>query len=333
MKNYIIKKLSAVREGQLLEFYAKVYKNIDKEFVKNLRWQYRINYNKFEPIVIIVEDKIIGHAGLIPGEVENQGQKYSVIWGADFDILPEYRSKGYGKILVKEWMRICPHQISFGNNLSFRLFRKLNWKTNFSTNRKVYPINYSKIIPIIKNFKLSISDNLIRYFLKKSLKDKKLIKPEKISEKIIERLPKLEKREEQSLVYVVRDESWFNWRLIESPYKNDIFFFEDNNEFIIARVFYQNKVKRLNVLYTNAINSGKNIFKLLLKWSVENEIDFIWHITNSSKNSSQLFSTIYKKKMNFAFNTSSPSLFQGLERGLVNIQGIDGDIDHIARER
>ena len=167
MKNYIIKKFSSINEVQLYQFYKKVYRNIDKTFIKNIRWQYRIGYNQFEPIVIIVENKIIGHAGLIPGEIENQGQKYPVIWGSDFDILPEFRSRGYGKILTNEWMKICPNQISFGNNLSFGLFKRLNWKTNFSTIRKIYPINYFKITPIIKNFGLNIGNNFIRYFLKK----------------------------------------------------------------------------------------------------------------------------------------------------------------------
>jgi hypothetical protein len=333
VKNYIIKKFSSINEVQLYQFYKKVYRNIDKTFIKNIRWQYRIGYNQFEPIVIIVENKIIGHAGLIPGEIENQGQKYPVIWGSDFDILPEFRSRGYGKILTNEWMKICPNQISFGNNLSFGLFKRLNWKTNFSTIRKIYPINYFKITPIIKNFGLNIGNNFIRYFLKKNLKDKKLIKPEKISKTIIQNFIKFKKEEKSISVYISRDESWFNWRLIESPYKNDIYFFEDNDEFVIGRIFYQNKIKRLNVLYTNAINSEQSIFKLLLKWSIENEIDFIWHITNSSKDSNQLFSTIYKKKMNFAFNTSNIILSQVLEKGLINTQGIDSDIDSIARER
>jgi hypothetical protein len=72
VKNYIIKKISEISEYQLFEFYNKVYKNINKSFIKNLNWYYRVGYNAFEPIVIIVEDKVIGHAGLIPTEIEYQ---------------------------------------------------------------------------------------------------------------------------------------------------------------------------------------------------------------------------------------------------------------------
>jgi hypothetical protein len=51
------------------------------------------------------------------------------------------------------------------------------------------------------------------------------------------------------------------------------------------------------------------------------------------KNSNNLFSMILKKKLNFAFNTSSLDLSRSLEGGLTNAQGIDSDIDYILRDR
>ena len=165
MKTYIIKKLSETDKSQLFDFYRKVYSNISKSFITNLKWYYRIGYNNFEPIVIIVENKIIGHAGLIPGDIESQNKIYPTIWFTDFIILPEYRTKGYGKILTEEWMKICPHQITFCNNSSLKVFKKLKWKSNLLTSRNIYPINYFNIAPVIKNFGLNIGNNLIRYFL------------------------------------------------------------------------------------------------------------------------------------------------------------------------
>ena len=333
MKNYIIKKISAIREDQLFEFYAKVYDSINKSFIKNLRWYYRIGYNKFESIVIIVDDKIIGHAGLIPVEIENQGKKHSAIWFTDFIILPEQRSKGYGKILTEEWMRICPHQITFCNASSLKIFKKLNWKCNFLVNRNIYAINPFKIIPVIKNFGLNIADNLTRYFLKNNLKEKKLIKSEKISDTIIQNLVKLEKEKKLNMAPIIRDESWFRWRLIETPYRDDIYFFEDGGEFIIAHIFNQGKIKRLNILYSNSTNNKEGIFKTVIKWSIENKIDFIWYLNSKFKNSNNFFSIFYEKNLNFAFNSSSSDLSEALDKGLVNAQGIDSDIDYIARDR
>ena len=79
MKTYIIKKLSEVDKSQLFDFYKKVYNNVDKSFIENIKWYYRIGYNSYEPIVIIVNNRIIGHAGLIPNDIKLQNKKYSVI--------------------------------------------------------------------------------------------------------------------------------------------------------------------------------------------------------------------------------------------------------------
>ena len=333
MKTYIIKKLSETDKNQLLDFYRKVYSNVQKSFIENIKWYYRLGYNKFEPIVIIVNNKIIGHAGLIPNDVKLQNRKYSVVWFTDFIILPEYRAKGYGKILALEWMKICAHQITFCNNSSLSLFKKLNWKNNSLTNRNVHPINYFSTIPLLKIFGLSVGNDLIRYFLKRKLKNAKSIVPVQISERIIRELAKPDQRIENYKATLVRDESWFRWRLIETPYQKDIFVFEENNQFIIGHVFKHKNLKRLNILYTNSVNSDKNIFESIVKWSIDNQIDFIWHLTFNLKNSNNLFSMFLKKKLNFAFNTSSADLSLSLENGLINAQGIDSDIDYILRDR
>ena len=333
MKTYIIKKLSETDKSQLFDFYRKVYSNISKSFITNLKWYYRIGYNNFEPIVIIVENKIIGHAGLIPGDIESQNKIYPIIWFTDFIILPEYRTKGYGKILTEEWMKICPHQITFCNNLSLKVFKKLKWKSNLLTSRNIYPINYFNLAPVIKNFGLNIGNNLIRYFLKKKLNNQKLINPIKISETLIQDIVNSKENSENTTPNIVRDIGWFRWRLIETPYKNNIYFFENNGEFIIGHVFYQDNLKRLNILYTNILDSNKDIFEKVIKWSIENQVDFIWHVTTGLKNSNSFFSMFFQKKLNFAFNTSNTVLAVSLEKGFNNVQGIDSDIDYILRDR
>jgi hypothetical protein len=107
----------------------------------------------------------------------------------------------------------------------------------------------------------------------------------------------------------------------------------ENNQIIIGHVFRYKNIKRLNIIYTNFNNSEKNIFETVVKWSIDNQIDFIWHVTTNIKNSNNLFSMFLKKKINFAFNTSSLDLSRSLEGGLTNAQGIDSDIDYILRDR
>ena len=141
------------------------------------------------------------------------------------------------------------------------------------------------------------------------------------------------KKKKLNTAFIIRDESWFRWRLIETPYREDIYFFEDGDEFIIGHIFNQDKIKRLNILYTNAANNEEGIFKTVIKWSIENKIDFIWYLNSKFNNSNNIFSIFYKKNINFAFNSSSSDLSQALEKGLVNVQGIDSDIDYTSRDR
>ena len=75
MKNFKIKKISEVRREDLIKFYSKVFKKRDDRLINNFEWCYRIGYNDLEPIVIELENNIIGHAGLIPIDLEISKKK------------------------------------------------------------------------------------------------------------------------------------------------------------------------------------------------------------------------------------------------------------------
>ena len=130
MLRYKINKISEIETNQLLNFYKKIYHNRYKSLTNNWRGWYRIGYNKFEPLILSIDNKIIGHAGLLPVDLNILENKVPAIWFVDFAILAEFQGKGFGQILTKEWMKICPHQITFCNNLSLRVFKKLGWKNN-----------------------------------------------------------------------------------------------------------------------------------------------------------------------------------------------------------
>ena len=57
---------------------------------------------------------------------------------------PEFKGKGLGKILCKEWMKICPNQMAICSDDSLRVLKKFGWKDNFATKRLVRPINTLK---------------------------------------------------------------------------------------------------------------------------------------------------------------------------------------------
>ena len=107
MDAYKINKISQIEKNQLSDFYKKTYHKRYKSLTSNWRWWYRVGYSKFEPLILSVDDKVIGQAGLLPIDLNILGNKVQAIYFVDFAILPKYQRKGFGQILTKEWMKIC----------------------------------------------------------------------------------------------------------------------------------------------------------------------------------------------------------------------------------
>ncbi len=91
MLRYKINKISSIETNQLLDFYKKIYYRRHISLATNWRWWYRVGYNKFEPLILSIDNKVIGQAGLLPSDLNILGKKVSAIWFVDFAILPEFQ--------------------------------------------------------------------------------------------------------------------------------------------------------------------------------------------------------------------------------------------------
>jgi len=81
-------------------------------------------------------------------------------------------------------------------------------------------------------------------------------------------------------------------------------------------------------------DTKSSFFESILKWSIENQIDFLWYLEKeNSQKSKSIFSNFYEKKLNFAYNTLDSNLSDELKTGFSNPSGIDSDIDYILRDR
>ena len=329
--NYKIRKISDTNIKLLNDFFKVAYPGRHNNLINNWHWYYRLKYNDFEPIILEVNSKIIGMAGLIPSKLKYINEISEAIWFTDFYILEEFRNKGYGSILTKEWMNICPTQITYCNNESLKIFKKFSWQSNDQTYRNIKPINLLKTIPFVKNFNFKLNKNLQSFFLKN--KSCKTINPKLIENSHISKLCILENKRilNKHLFSIVHDEDWFKWRLLDSPYKSNIYIFEKNSDIIIGHIFKYNNSKRFNVLYSY-INDPDNreIYDSIINWSLENKIDYIWYINNQENiffKEREMSSIFLKKKINFACWSSDKTIFSNLAKGLSNSQGFDSDID------
>ena len=328
---YKINKISEIATDQLSEFYKKTYYKRYKSLTSNWRWWYRVGYNELEPLILSVDNKVIGQAAYLPINLNILGNIVPAIWFVDYAVLPEFKGKGLGKILSKEWMKICPNQMAICSDDSLRVLKKLGWKDNYTTKRLARPINTLKFLPILKNLKLNFVNRTLRYFIKKKYSRNISINPYKISDnfKIIDdsfKLRKIVKNNE--FAEIIRDEKWLHWRLIECPYKKDIYFFEYKNNFTIVHIFLIENIKKLNILYTYSADrlQENELFVQIINWSINNNIDLIWAVSRNT-DFENIFPKIFNRSLQFASWSSDEKIFKTLQNGLSNLQGIDTDND------
>ena len=316
MTKFHIKKISEIDKNKLLKFYQASFK-YEKSILNDFTWRYRSGFNNFEPLVLIINDEICGHAGLIPVNLKVEDKIEKAIWFTDFYINSKYRSLGFGKLLTEAWMKICPIQITLCNDQSLKIFKKFNWSYNNNFIRKIKFYNLLNILPVFR--KLNNSENLTN-----KLGNLKL---EELDNKTISKIIRVDEESLlQKSIGIVRDDSWFKWRLSNCPYKKNIFVFSYENAYLITHIKKRNNLKILNIIYSSKdINS--NIIKQFLNFSKINRIDYLSYILKKDRLIDLHFP--WERKLNFAFNSNNQEIVKNIKENFGDIQYIDSDIDYI----
>ena len=65
-----IKKISEIDKNKLIEFYQKFFQ-YDQSLLVDYNWRYRTGFSSYEPLVLVNNNVICGHAGLIPIKIKN----------------------------------------------------------------------------------------------------------------------------------------------------------------------------------------------------------------------------------------------------------------------
>tara|TARA_X000001036_G_scaffold329209_1_gene307862 strand:- start:409 stop:1359 length:951 start_codon:yes stop_codon:yes gene_type:complete len=316
VNKFHIKKISEIDKNKLLKFYQASFK-YEKSILDDFAWRYRLGFNNFEPLVLIIDNKICGHAGLISVDLKVEDKIEKAIWFTDFYIDSKYRSLGYGKLLTEAWMKICPIQITLCNDQSLKIFKKFSWSYNNNFIRKIKFYNFLNILPAFR--KLDNSENFTD-----KLGNLRL---EELNNKTISKIIKInEENFSQKSIGIVRDESWFKWRISNCPYKKNILIFSYENTYLITHVKKRNNLKILNIIYSSKdINS--NLIKVFLNFSKRNHIDYLSYI--SKKNKLIDLCLPWERKLNFAFYSDNQKIFKKIKENFSDIQYIDSDIDYI----
>ena len=335
MRDYNIDVISNVKNHELNEFYDNVFKDRNNFLKQNWKWVYRFGYLNYEPLVLLNnKKKIIGQAGLMPAKINYKNISYPATWFVDFILLEEFRAKGLGTFLTKQWMKICPNQITYCNKSSLKIFKKLGWQYNEKSKRIGLSINYLKFIPLIKKFKFPLLEKIFFKINKMKLNNTPFFAPKLLNDNknmILNNFLK-KKNLEADKFQILRDEEWFKWRFLDCPYNKNIYYFEYENNYAIVHLFKRDYIKRLNILYSFCTDECKEdyLFFIIYKWALNNSIDLMW--ANSSNENfinkiKKFFYFAWIKPIIFASYSNDILINQLLKNGISNLHGSDSDND------
>ncbi len=316
MDKFHIKKISEIDKNKLIKFYQTSFSN-NKTNLNIINWRYRSGFNNFEPIVLEINDEICGHAGLIANNFKIRDQIETGVWFTDFYVNKKYRSLGYGKLLTKAWMKICPLQLTICNKASLKVFEKMNWSYNNKFLKKLKIQKYLNFISILKRPEISnINTEDLGKLKLKETDNQTISKIANESEKFLS----------QKLIGIVRDEKWFKWRILDCPYKKNIFIFSHENVDFITEIKIKNNFKILNIIYVSQ-PTNINLSILFLNFIKSNKIDFISYISKENKFLNIDFP--WSRKLNFAYNVKDSSIKNLIEQNFNDLQYIDSDVNFI----
>ncbi len=333
-KKLKIRKFSTVDQSKLFDFYKRAFYLRHKVIFNNRNWLYRVNLYGFEPLVIEYEDEIIGHAGTISNKIQKKGRIYECIWFVDYKILKQFRGVGLGTFLCKEWMNISPHQLAITNENSLKVFKKFGWIEKKNHVRAAKIINPLKWIPLVKSLNNNFLDkiNFFKYLKRSNYKRLTLYKL-KTNILIIKKIfLENKQKKKNNKITILRDEDWFNWRIEESPFLDDYYFFKKNDSFIIIHLITFANLKRVHILYTSCVDIDTEIELSLniTDWGIENNFDIIWLNSEYFKNKPNLFKIFnHVKSINFVCYSDNKCIKKNELINISGIEAIDTDSDII----
>jgi GNAT superfamily N-acetyltransferase len=124
--NVTIRSARDLDGAALVQFYRDVYP--ERALPELWRWLYRVSASGNPlPLVMLDGERVIGHAGGIPFNALFRNRQLRAQWFVDFALRPGYRSRGLGTELTAEWMKAADVCVTFCNDASMRVFRKLGW--------------------------------------------------------------------------------------------------------------------------------------------------------------------------------------------------------------
>ena len=308
-----IRKASTINGATMRRFYAAAFPDRADFLSEHWRWLYRVGrFPGIEPLVLVENEHVIGHAGVIPLTISRLGRAATATWFVDFSILPEFQGQGHGMALTEAWMALCPDRITFCNDRSIRVFRKFGWRERYDASVRTLPI-LGGPVRLALGVLFSGAPKLRTGPLPRD--------PAELSHMLGD--------SSAAPVRVLRDEDWTRWRLYEHPRATEHILAEHDGVQAVIRLFNSLGRRRAHLLHIGPGPAARRtrLVAAFARWAVEQGARSAWMATNdpgllaaSSLRLPRSFT------LRFAWHSDDASVGQALFAGLPT-QGLDSDHD------
>lgn len=313
-------------------FYSDAFPDRGEFLAKHWRWLYRVGrFPGIEPLVLVEDERVVGHAGVIPLTISRLGREATAIWFVDFKILPEFQGQGHGKALTEAWMALCPDRVTFCNERSIQVFRKFGWKERSDASVLTQPLELSGPMGRFGAVGSTAGRVLNGGWLalqRMRTSDAPALEAKPLpldAGGLTERLGD----PAASGMRIVRDTEWFKWRLLENPRRDEHVLASAGGVSAVFRLFVSLGRRRAHLLH---IGPGPGparagMVKAFARWALDKNADDAWAATSEPELLKACAPYLQRRHaLRFAWHSSDAAVASALA-GPLPTQGIDSDHD------
>lgn len=333
---------SEVDPALLIAFYKTMYPQRVGFLKDNWSWLNRSSYlNNKTPLVLVLENQVIAHAGMIPAEISSHNYTYTAAWFIDLAVLPEFQGFGYGSILVKKRMEFTEMQMTFPNDRSFKIFKKLGWQepsVSYMHYTLISPFNHPKFKGLPSPLR-ALLNFVVFSFLSKTYKKyadrstgNHLIQLDDVSLNHLYESYKQSLKNLNNFIHPNRDDDYVRWRILDSPNRNRYYIYTDDE--FSALVFLNDRIGySVDILWVSDINKMPEIRKMLSALALAGKKEGYSYIRfYTTRNDLSAYIKRYVKSVvkfrKFVYTSKNKLLLDEFKKSTWALELIDSDLEH-----
>lgn len=327
----------SIDSSLLKAFYAEAYPGREVHLQENWQWINRVTFrdNKI-PLVAHYRGKVIAHAGMIPTTIMLGKDTYTAAWFVDFFVLPEFQRYGLGRMLTEAWMALSDIHLTFCNEKSYGLFKRLGWKESFKTyliTNYIDPFSHPRLHCRFPHTLQLFTRRLLLpfFYLFYRVHGHRDLETHlsKVDEGSLDLLMNTHQRLD-GVAIPERDFEYLRWRILRSPHKGHYFIYRSNG--FSALLFFDYKSSCIDILSISNSAEQRALREMICSlaiFALKNDVARIRFLTSEKRLAEYLArnTVAFVRTPRFAYSSGKNSVVATLAHVAWQFDLLDSDFE------